>query len=57
MYTTLQDIVLEFSPGPIHAVDGDTGVNSSISYAILSGIIHDKIGLNLRCADVTLAIL
>ncbi|XP_043980618.1 cadherin-related family member 5 [Gambusia affinis] len=31
-----EDIVLEFSPGPIHAVDGDRGVNSSISYAILS---------------------
>ncbi|XP_036006284.1 cadherin-related family member 5 isoform X2 [Fundulus heteroclitus] len=31
-----EDIVLEFSPGPIHAVDGDRGLSSSISYAILS---------------------
>ncbi|XP_044050689.1 cadherin-related family member 5 isoform X2 [Siniperca chuatsi] len=32
-----EDIVLDFSPGPIHAVDGDRGLSSSISYAILSG--------------------
>ncbi|XP_034031384.1 uncharacterized protein LOC117514922 [Thalassophryne amazonica] len=32
-----EDIVLDFSPGPIHAVDGDTGINSPISYTIISG--------------------
>ncbi|XP_042267952.1 cadherin-related family member 5 isoform X1 [Thunnus maccoyii] len=32
-----EDIVLDFSPGPIHAVDGDRGLSSSLSYAILSG--------------------
>ncbi|GAA6230427.1 uncharacterized protein LOC108875146 [Lates japonicus] len=32
-----EDIVLDFSPGPIHAVDGDTGLSSPLSYAILSG--------------------
>ncbi|TWW76393.1 cadherin-related family member 5 isoform X1 [Takifugu flavidus] len=32
-----EDIVLDFSPGPIHAVDGDSGLRSPISYAILSG--------------------
>ncbi|KAJ0069454.1 hypothetical protein NL108_006066 [Boleophthalmus pectinirostris] len=32
-----QDIVLSFSPGPIYAVDGDSGLSSSISYAILTG--------------------
>ncbi|XP_028286284.1 cadherin-related family member 5 [Parambassis ranga] len=32
-----EDIVLDFSPGPIHAVDGDRGLSSSVSYAILSG--------------------
>ncbi|XP_029951723.1 uncharacterized protein LOC115391591 [Salarias fasciatus] len=32
-----EDIVLDFSPGPIHAVDGDKALNSPVSYAILSG--------------------
>ncbi|KAF1386646.1 hypothetical protein PFLUV_G00097040 [Perca fluviatilis] len=32
-----EDIVLDFSPGPIHAVDGDRGLSSALSYAILSG--------------------
>lgn len=29
--------MLDFSPGPIRAVDGDSGLNSPLSYAILSG--------------------
>lgn len=36
----LQDIVLDFSPGPIQAVDGDRGLQSPVSYAILSGSTH-----------------
>ncbi|XP_062277477.1 cadherin-related family member 5 [Scomber scombrus] len=32
-----EDIVLDFSPGPIHAVDGDRGLSSPVSYAIISG--------------------
>ncbi|XP_061577937.1 protein dachsous [Cololabis saira] len=32
-----EDIVLDFSPGPIHAVDGDKEISSPLSYAILSG--------------------
>ncbi|KAM7002292.1 uncharacterized protein LKV04_003597 isoform 2-T2 [Tautogolabrus adspersus] len=32
-----EDIVLDFSPGPIHAVDGDRGLNAPVSYAIVSG--------------------
>ncbi len=40
MFVPLQDIVLDFSPGPIHAEDGDRGLSSPISYAILSGAIH-----------------
>lgn len=32
-----EDIMLDFSPGPIHAVDGDKTFNSQVSYAILSG--------------------
>lgn len=36
----LQDIVLDFSPGPIRAIDGDRGLRSPVSYAILSGPAH-----------------
>ncbi|XP_033941685.1 cadherin-related family member 5 [Pseudochaenichthys georgianus] len=32
-----EDVVLDFSPGPIHAVDGDRGLSSPLSYVILSG--------------------
>ncbi|KAM9376075.1 protocadherin-15 [Pholidichthys leucotaenia] len=32
-----EDIVLDFSPGPIYAVDGDKGLSSPLSYTILSG--------------------
>ncbi|XP_029008236.1 uncharacterized protein LOC114856732 [Betta splendens] len=32
-----EDVMLDFSPGPIHAVDGDRGLSSPLSYAILSG--------------------
>lgn len=32
-----EDILLDFSPGPIHAVDGDRGLSSPLNYAILSG--------------------
>ncbi|KAJ8003108.1 hypothetical protein DPEC_G00165950 [Dallia pectoralis] len=32
-----QDIVLDFSPGPIDAVDADRGLSTPISYSIISG--------------------
>ncbi|XP_019934109.2 cadherin-related family member 5 [Paralichthys olivaceus] len=32
-----EDIVLDFSPGPIYAVDGDRGLSTPLTYAILSG--------------------
>ncbi|XP_041746895.1 cadherin-related family member 5-like [Coregonus clupeaformis] len=32
-----QDVLLDFSPGPINAVDGDRGLSSPLSYSILSG--------------------
>ncbi|TMS05437.1 Cadherin-related family member 5 [Larimichthys crocea] len=32
-----EDIVLDFSPGPIHAVDGDRELCTPVKYAILSG--------------------
>ncbi|CAB1313730.1 unnamed protein product [Coregonus sp. 'balchen'] len=31
-----QDVLLDFSPGPINAVDGDRGLSSPLSYSILS---------------------
>lgn len=34
----MQDFVLDFSPGPIHAVDGDRGLSATVNYAILSGV-------------------
>lgn len=40
----LQDMVLDFSPGPIQAVDGDRGLGSPIRYAILSG--------STRCSEI-----
>lgn len=51
MCVMLQDIVLDFSPGPIHAVDGDRGLSSPLSYAILSGTVHTD--AMLKCAVLT----
>lgn len=42
MCVPLQDIVLDFSPGPIRAVDGDRGLRSPISYVILAGSAHSS---------------
>lgn len=33
----MKDAVLEFSPGPIRAEDGDRGINTPLIYSILSG--------------------
>ena len=33
----LQDVVLEFSPGPIHAEDGDRSLDTPLTYTLLSG--------------------
>lgn len=49
----LQDTVLDFSPGPILAVDGDRGLRSPVSYAILSGTIHTHASQYLKCAVLT----
>ena len=48
MCVMLQDIVLDFSPGPIHAVDGDRGLSAPLSYAILSGTTH-TLTQHLKC--------
>lgn len=52
MCVVLQDIVLDFSPGPIHAVDGDRELSSPISYAILSGTTHTDASSYLKCAYI-----
>ncbi|XP_014854265.1 PREDICTED: cadherin-related family member 5-like isoform X1 [Poecilia mexicana] len=49
-----EDIVLEFSPGPIHAVDGDRGINSSISYAILSEDEGGHFSINRETGELRL---
>ncbi|XP_029289205.1 cadherin-related family member 5-like [Cottoperca gobio] len=33
-----EDVVLDFSPGPIHAVDGDRGLSSPLSYETMMGV-------------------
>lgn len=53
MCVMLQDIVLDFSPGPIHAVDGDRGLSSPVSYAILSGTITHRHNSVLKCGVFT----
>lgn len=49
MRVVLQDIVLDFSPGPILAVDGDRGLSSPVSYAILSGTTHTHARSDVQC--------
>uniref|UniRef100_A0AAV2KVZ0 Cadherin domain-containing protein n=1 Tax=Knipowitschia caucasica TaxID=637954 RepID=A0AAV2KVZ0_KNICA len=49
-----QDLVLSFSPGPIHAVDGDRGLSSSISYDILSGNDEGHFQINRYSGEMSL---
>ncbi|KAM8860726.1 cadherin-89D isoform 1-T2 [Synchiropus picturatus] len=49
-----EGFVLDVSPGPIHAVDGDIGVNSSISYAILSGNDNSHFLMDRKTGEVRL---
>uniref|UniRef100_W5NEV2 Cadherin domain-containing protein n=2 Tax=Lepisosteus oculatus TaxID=7918 RepID=W5NEV2_LEPOC len=41
-----QDITLHFFPGPIHAEDGDKGLRTQLSYAILSGADNGRFQIN-----------
>ncbi|XP_050933641.1 cadherin-related family member 5 isoform X2 [Lates calcarifer] len=41
-----QDVVLEFSPGPIRAEDGDRGINAPLIYSILSGDDRGRFVIN-----------
>ncbi|CAG5958094.1 unnamed protein product [Menidia menidia] len=49
-----EDIVLNFSPGPIHAVDGDRALSSPISYAILSGDDTGRFRINRETGEMRL---
>ncbi|KAM9351987.1 cadherin-related family member 5 [Symphorus nematophorus] len=49
-----EDIVLDFSPGPIHAVDGDRGLSSPVSYAILSGNDDGRFQMDRETGEVKL---
>nr|XP_046235491.1 protocadherin-15 [Scatophagus argus] len=49
-----QERVLEFSPGPIRAEDGDRGINTSLIYSILSGGDQDRFVINNRTGEIRL---
>ncbi|XP_008304480.1 cadherin-related family member 5-like [Stegastes partitus] len=49
-----EDIVLGFSPGPIHAVDGDRGLRSPVSYAILSGDDEGRFSMDRETGEMRL---
>ncbi|XP_056138470.1 cadherin-related family member 5 [Lampris incognitus] len=49
-----EDIVLDFSPGPIHAVDGDKGISSPLSYTILSGADDGRFLMDGKTGEVRL---
>ena len=38
----IQSTPLHLEPGPLYAVDGDTGINGAITYSILSGKVHGQ---------------
>ncbi|KAM9815375.1 cadherin-related family member 5 [Syngnathus typhle] len=47
-----EDFVLDFSPGPIHAVDGDRGLKATVNYAILSGDDHGRFLMDRQTGEV-----
>ncbi|CAL8263596.1 unnamed protein product [Merluccius merluccius] len=49
-----EDIVLDLCPGPIHAVDGDRGLSTPISYAILSGADDGRFLMDRQTGEVRL---
>ncbi|XP_017260986.1 uncharacterized protein LOC108229822 isoform X2 [Kryptolebias marmoratus] len=49
-----EDIVLDFSPGPIHAEDEDRGLSSSVSYAILSGNEDGHFSMDRKTGEMKL---
>ncbi|XP_034390515.1 cadherin-related family member 5 [Cyclopterus lumpus] len=49
-----EEVVLDFSPGPIHAVDGDRGLSSPLSYAIISGDDDGRFLMDRETGEVKL---
>ncbi|XP_015820100.2 cadherin-related family member 5 isoform X1 [Nothobranchius furzeri] len=47
-----ENVALDFFPGPVRAVDGDGGLNSSISYAILSGDNDGHFSMDSKTGEV-----
>ncbi|XP_069580248.1 cadherin-related family member 5 [Brachyistius frenatus] len=51
---THQDAVLEFSPGPIRAKDGDRGIDCPLTYSILSGGDQGRFAMDNRTGEIRL---
>ncbi|XP_038834301.1 cadherin-related family member 5 [Salvelinus namaycush] len=49
-----QDILLNFSPGPIHAEDGDRSLDTPLLYSILSGADKNRFQIDNQTAEITL---
>ncbi|CAL8322784.1 unnamed protein product [Lota lota] len=49
-----QDMVLGFSPGPIHAVDGDRGLKTQLTFTLLSGADNGRFAIDNETGEVKL---
>ncbi|KAK7151801.1 hypothetical protein R3I94_008218 [Phoxinus phoxinus] len=49
-----QDIVLDFCPGPIQALDGDEGLRTPVKYSILSGADNGRFVIDSSSGEVKL---
>ncbi|XP_050991370.1 uncharacterized protein LOC127180982 isoform X1 [Labeo rohita] len=49
-----QDVVLDFFPGPIQAVDGDEGLRTPVKYTILSGADNGRFVIDSHSGEVRL---
>ncbi|KAM8883907.1 cadherin-related family member 5 isoform 1-T1 [Synchiropus picturatus] len=51
---TQEGTVLEFSPGPVRAEDGDRGLNTAVVYTILSGDDQGRFAIDNQTGDIRL---
>ncbi|XP_063052404.1 uncharacterized protein LOC134447049 [Engraulis encrasicolus] len=49
-----EDIILDFYPGPVNAVDGDKGLNTPLTYSILSGADNGRFLINEATGEIRL---
>uniref|UniRef100_A0A8C7M1R1 V-type proton ATPase subunit F n=1 Tax=Oncorhynchus kisutch TaxID=8019 RepID=A0A8C7M1R1_ONCKI len=49
-----QDMLLNFSPGPIHAEDGDRSLDTPLLYSILSGADKNRFQIDNQTAEITM---